>query len=168
MSHIDHHVSVTCPLAQSGMRLKQFFREHGNRDGDTARLSLGIDVDVPGLHVPLTLERSVIATIQPHHVSGDMEPRYNVQWAPELPGPFPLFAGELVVEGGSDYDSFTLRLRGDYTPPLGFVGKTFDVALGNRIAAGTAQTLLASIRTTVERNFREDEDRKRGDDRCAT
>jgi hypothetical protein len=160
MSHLEQRRSVTCPLAQAGMRLKGFFREHGNAEGDTAKLSLGIDLDVPGLPAPLALQRSVIVTIRPHHLPADMEPRYAVQWAPEIPGPFPLFAGELVVEAGDDYNSFTLFMSGNYTPPLGLVGKGFDAVLGNRVAQSTAEGLLLRIRDAIERGFAADEARK--------
>jgi hypothetical protein len=161
MSTLDQSIAVACPLAQAAPRLKQFFREHGNAEGDTAKLSLHVDIDVPGLPLPLSLARGVIATIQPHHLPADMEPRYSVQWAPEKPGPFPLFSGELIVEGRDDYDSFTLRLRGSYTPPLGALGEGFDMAVGNRIAAAAAGNLLRRICDTINENFQKDEAEKR-------
>ena len=86
-----------------------------------------------------------------------MTPRYNVEWAPETPGPFPLFRGELVVEGMDDYDSFRLLLTGDYTPPLGVVGKSFDAAVGHRVAQATAHDLLDRIRILTEEDFGADE-----------
>ena len=138
MSQLEERSSVACPLAQAAMRLKYFFHEHATAEANAAKLTLGINVKVAGLPVPLTLQRSVIATIQPHHLPADMTPRYRVGWAPESPGPFPLFAGELVVESGDDYEMFTLRLSGAYTPPLGLFGKGFDVAVGNRLAHASA------------------------------
>jgi len=116
---------------------------------------------VPGLPTPLTLERSVIATIKLHHLAADMTPRFAVQWTPEKPGPFPLFAGELLVEAGNDYDTFTLRLSGTYMPPLGVVGKGFDTVLGNRIAQATAADLLHRLKDMIEQEFEVDEQRKR-------
>ncbi len=160
MSHLDQDISIRCPLAQARKRLTDFFREFGNREGDTLKLVLHIDLTVPGLKAPLTLGRSVIATIQPHHHPGDMEPRFRVQWAPQTPGPFPLFAGELTVEGASDYDSFRLRLSGDYSPPLGTVGKSFDLLLGKRIAEATTDNLLHRIRNAIELAFQHDESAK--------
>ncbi|GAC1307302.1 MAG: hypothetical protein NVSMB19_19960 [Vulcanimicrobiaceae bacterium] len=160
MSHLDQRTSITCPLAQAATRLKHFFREHGNKDGDTAKLTLGINVDMAGIATPAALQRSVIVTIQPHQLPADMTPRYRVQWAPEKPGPFPLFAGELVVGGGADFDTFSLRLSGSYTPPLGLVGKGIDVAVGNRVAQSTANDLLHRIKNFIEREFEADEARK--------
>jgi hypothetical protein len=157
VSHLDQDISIHCPLAQARKRLTDFFRETGNRDGDTLKLALHIDLTAPGAVPPLTLGRSVLATIQPHHLAGDMEPRYRVQWAPETAGPFPLFAGELLVEGASDYNSFRLRLSGDYEPPLGIVGKGFDLLLGKRIAEATTSNLLQRIRDAIEAAFQKDE-----------
>jgi hypothetical protein len=160
VSHLEQRLAVTCPLAQADARLGEFFREYGNSAGDTARLTLRVSVGVPGLVTPLTLHRTVVATIQPHRLPADTTPRYTVQWAPETPGPFPLFAGELAVESGDDYDSFTLRLDGNYTPPLGLIGKGFDIAVGNRIARATANDLLHTVRASIERHFQANEARK--------
>jgi hypothetical protein len=157
MSQLDQEVTVTCPLAQAAARLRHFFKEHGNPDGDTSKLTLRIEVNIPGVPTPLTLQRAVIATIQLHHLPSDMEPRYQVQWAPEVPGPFPLFAGELVVESMDDYDSFRLRLKGAYTPPLGLVGQGFDNAMGNHVAQATAADLLHRIRDVIERDYQANE-----------
>lgn len=157
MSQLEQQVTVACPLAQAASRLKHFFREHGNPDGDTAKLELRIEVNIPGMASPLRFGRAVIATIQPHHLPADMEPRYAVQWAPEVPGPFPLFSGELLVESMDDYDSFRLRLSGSYTPPLGLVGQGFDHAVGNHVAQTTAANLLDRIKDVIERDFAADE-----------
>ena len=157
MSHLEQQVTVTCPLAQAAMRLRHFFREQGNRDGDTARLGLRIELGIPGIPTQLSLERAVIATIRPQRLALDMEPRYSVQWTPEEPGPFPLFSGELVVESTDDYDSFGLRLSGRYTPPLGLVGQGFDIAMGNHVAQAAASDLLHRIKDAIERDFQADE-----------
>jgi hypothetical protein len=161
MSHLNAHIIVACPPAQAGSRLKAFLRDRGNRDGGIAKFALSIDVEVPGLPIPLKLQRSIIATIQPHHAAGDMEPRYSVQWAPEHPGQFPLFAGEFIIEGTGDYQSFIIRIVGAYTPPLGVFGKGFDAAIGNRIAQTVANDLLRRMRDTIEHDYRADEEQKR-------
>ncbi len=161
MSHLSAHIVVTCPLAQARPRLRAFFRNSGNRAGDSARFSLAIDVEVPGLPIPLKLQRSIIATIQPYHVADDIEPRYSVQWAPERSGPFPLFAGELTIESTGDYRSFIIRVRGAYTPPLGVFGKGFDAAIGSRVAQAAAHELLRRMRDAIEGDYSTDESQKR-------
>jgi hypothetical protein len=157
MSQLKQEVTVACPLAQAATRLQRYFREHGNREGDIAKLTLSIELDIPGVPTPLTLKRSVVATIQPHHLAADMEPRYLVQWAPEVPGPFPMFSGELIVESMDDYNSFRLRLGGEYSPPLGLLGQAFDQAMGNHIARAAAGDLLRRIKEAIERDFQADE-----------
>lgn len=144
------------------MRLRTYFRDHGNADGDSMRLTLGIDVPVPGYNTAVAVKRAVVATVQPHHLSADMTPRYRVQWAPEQPGPLlPLFAGELLVCSDNDFDTFSLHLSGTYTPPLGIFGKGFDIAIGHRIATVTADNLLRHIAEAIERDFQADGGRKK-------
>ena len=150
MSTLSERVLVNCPLAQAAPRIVAFFRAHGNREGDTAQLMLRA----------AGLERSVIATMQARHLAADMAPRYRVQWAPEEPGPYPLFAGELVVEGADDYDVFWLVLEGRYEPPLGTLGKAFDAVAGRHIAASTAIDLLVRIKKEIEKLYTLDESAK--------
>ena len=162
MSHLEQRLSVACPLAQAGVRLAEFFKAHGNANGDTARLSLRVSVNVPGIRTPVALRRAVIATLQKHSLPADMAPRYRVQWAPENGGPFPLFAGEILVEGGDDYNSFILYLQGDYTPPLGIAGAGFDYVIGNHVAHNTAADLLHNVRDFIEKAFSASEANKQG------
>jgi hypothetical protein len=159
-TRISQRTLVTCPPAQSAHRLRDFFREHGKGDGDTAKLPLFLEIGVPGIRETLRLERSVIVTLQSAHLAGDMESRYRVQWAPEKPGPFPLFSGELRVEGDEDYNAFYLVLEGSYEPPLGLIGAGFDAVVGARIAAACARNLLSQIADSIEDNFAIDEARK--------
>ena len=140
MSTLSERVLVNCPLAQASLRINEFFRAHGNDDGDVARL------DLHGAGQ----ERAVIATIGLRHLPADMTPRYRVEWATEKPGPYPRFAGEVFVEGSDDYDVFWLTLKGRYEPPLGVVGKAFDAIAGHRIAAATAMDLLTRMKTEME------------------
>jgi hypothetical protein len=151
---------VQCPAAQAAHRLRDFVAAHGNPDGDTARVSLWIGASVPGLPTPLRLERTVIVTLRPARHPADMTPRYSVAWAPEEPGPFPLFAGELRVENDEDYDAFWLVLEGTYDPPLGLVGAAFDRIVGSRIAAICLRNLLAQIAESIEADYVADEARK--------
>lgn len=159
-SKIAQRTLVRCTSAQAGRRLDDFFRAHGNPEGDTARLPLWIETAVPGLPTPLHLERNVVVTLQAQRIPGDMTPRYRAQWAPAEPGPFPLFAGELTVENDEDYDAFWLVLKGTYEPPLGLVGAAFDAIVGSRIAAVCARNLLASIADAIENAYAADEARK--------
>jgi hypothetical protein len=159
-SKIAQRTLVQCPSAQAAARLGDFFRAHGNPDGDTAQLPLSIEVAVPGLPTPLHLERNVVVTLQAQRRPGDMTPCYHVQWASAQPGPFPLFAGELHVENDEGYDAFWLLIKGSYEPPLGLAGAAFDVIVGSRIAAVCARNLLTRIAESIETEFSAQEARK--------
>jgi hypothetical protein len=159
-SELEEVISICCPLAQANALLGHFFREHGNSAGDTARLDLLMNISVPGLAEPLSLQRSVIATIQPLHLPGQMTSSYALQWAPETAGPFPLFSGSLHIESAEDFGTFRLKLVGEYTPPLGLIGKAFDISIGTHIAHATANQLLGSIKAFLEHEFDEAEQRK--------
>jgi len=160
MSHLERRITIDCPLAQAAARLQSFFARNGSPDGDVVHLNLQANVDVPGVPAPVVLQRAVVATIHKNRLPADMTPRYRVEWAPEKPGPFPLFGGELFVDG-ENYESFVLSLSGDYTPPLGLVGKGFDAIVGKRIAEATASNLLERIKSFVESEFTADEAAKR-------
>ncbi len=159
-SKIQQRTLVQCPVAQASRRLSDFFRAHGNADGDTAQLALRVDARIPGLSTPVRLERSVIVTIAPHRREGAMTPEYNVAWAPTEEGPFPLFAGTIRVDATDDYNSFFLVLEGSYEPPLGAVGAAFDVLIGARIAAVCARNLLSRIGDETEALYLADEAKK--------
>lgn len=148
--HFEKRITIKCPLGQAAKRLDRFMKKHGSPSGDVLKLTLRFD----------RIERNVIATVQQLRRIGDMEPHYSIQWAPEKPGPFPLFVGELSVGGEDDYDSFTLSLKGAYDAPLGALGDAFDFVAGKEIANVTARNLLQDIRIFVENDYREDEKHK--------
>jgi hypothetical protein len=159
-TQIFQRTLVHCPSAQSARRLANAFSDHGNQAGDTSKLLLFLNLNVPGVSAPLRVKRAVIVTLQRHPLEGDMDPRYLVQWAPAEPGPFPLFAGELRLEGDEDYDTFNLVLEGSYDPPLGLVGAGFDVIVGGHIAGICARNFLSTVADRIERAFAIDEARK--------
>jgi len=162
MTKMHELVAVAAPLSQAASRLDEFFRVHGSEGGDMARLTLRLALNVPGLGSPLSIERDVIATIAPAHKPEDMTPRYRVQWAPETPGPYPLFAGELRVGAADDYDAFYLILDGSYEPPLGIAGGAFDALAGKYIAQQTALDLLSNVKSFIETAFARNEAGKAG------
>jgi hypothetical protein len=140
--------------------LAAFFKEHGNPDGDVAKLDLRVAAAVPGLPAPVSLSHPVVATLQYEAHPADMKPRFHVQWVPLGDQPLPAFAGALTVDSDEDYGSFFLVLDGRYEPPLGLAGQAFDAVVGHRIAESTADDLLARIRDYVEAAYRAEESGK--------
>ena len=72
-------------------------------------------------------------------------------WRPDHPQLFPEFRGVLTVRPKSR--GVWLRLQGSYDPPLGFLGKAFDLAFGYVIARATMARLLAQLTAEIEAQF---------------
>jgi hypothetical protein len=161
MSRVEQSIAVRCPLATGHIHLDNWFRAHASPDGERATLALIVTAAIVGLDKPMSVHRSVVATLRkpPATASGDAS--YRVQWEPETPGPFPVFTGELFLEAVSTRESLSLRLHGVYTPPLAFLGKGHDL-IGNRLAVATADELLLRMREFIERDFRIEQTRKKG------
>jgi uncharacterized membrane protein len=96
------------------------------------------------------VQRTVVATLAPYRVPGEIAPRRAVRWAPLRPGPFPTFSGELSVERAEGGAAFTLVLDGRYDPPGGAVGEEFNALVGRTVARATARDLLERIKTSLE------------------
>ena len=97
------------------------------------------------LKIKAGIARSVIASIQTKYVGAASTAHHVVQWAPEGGGPFPLFSGEIAIDGDEDAKDCTIVLRGKYETPLGLLGAAFDIVLGNQIARASAAGLLKEI-----------------------
>jgi hypothetical protein len=92
----------------------------------------------------------------PYH----MDEVWAIAWEPEG-GPFPSFEGTLSVRGDEGYERAVLELEGRYEPPLGAVGRAFDLVAGNKIAAATARRLLERLGAAIEHRYAEEERAKR-------
>jgi hypothetical protein len=150
MTKTSTRQSVAAPLGAAHRLLQRYLDKHPGPDG-TARIVLQA----------ASHERAVIVSVTAAHRPQDMEPRYRVVWEPEEAGVFPNFEGILAIGAADDYNSFDLDLDGEYEPPLGLVGKTFDLVIGHRIADETLQTLLGEIQRDIEANFTAEEAAKR-------
>jgi hypothetical protein len=153
MSRVEQSIAVRCPLAIGHAHLDNWFRAHASPDGERATLALVVTAAIVGLEKPMSLHRSVVATLRKPPASASGDASYRVQWEPETPGPFPLFTGELFVEAVSAREALSLRLHGVYTPPLAFLGKGHDL-IGNRLAVATADELLLRMREFIERDYK--------------
>lgn len=72
-----------------------------------------------------------------------------MDWTPANGGPYPDFNGLLTVHY-ADGGLAELQLSGKYAPPLGPVGKGFDLVLGQRIAANSCRNLLKDLGRRIE------------------
>jgi hypothetical protein len=146
MSDIDEKVLVHAPLGSADRFLERYFAAHAAPNGG-ARVDLRAG----------DLAKSAIVTLVPAHRPADMNPRYTVHWEPEAPGPYPVFDGELTVDGDEDYNAFWLVLDGSYKPPGGLAGELFDALVGHRIAETVTHELFATLQTAIEGYFAEEE-----------
>jgi hypothetical protein len=150
MTKISARQRVAAPLASADRLLRWYFAQHPGPDGSARIVLRGAG-----------LERAAIVTVTPDHRPGDMEPRYHVHWEAEGDGPYPVFDGTLSVGADEDYNTFVLDLDGGYEPPMGLVGKTFDLVVGHRIAEETVRALLTEIQREIETKFNAEESAKR-------
>ena len=147
MTHIYERLFLKCPY----VRAREFLRE-------SLEASVGGNVQTLPLKarlafVPGTLEKNVLVRYERGRDPLHFDEPWNVIWTPEGGGPYPDFAGELTVRADESYRGAVLELQGDYVPPFGAVGRAFDIALGQRIASSTAQTLLRDIGDRMEQRY---------------
>ncbi|MGP6156380.1 MAG: hypothetical protein ACLPYS_02410 [Vulcanimicrobiaceae bacterium] len=150
MSMLSERILVEVTAAQAQARLAGYIQSLDGRRNGTVRILLTLPVTFPGLAIPLSLQRTVVATLAPFRIPGEVAPRREVRWAPLRPGPFPNFRGELTVEPAREGEAFWLGLDGIYEPPIGLIGEAFDVVVGRNIAHATARDLLGRIKALIE------------------
>lgn len=98
---------------------------------------------------PVALRKNAVVTFEHANEGTRFDEVWSIHWEPENGGPFPDFTGWLSVQyapGGLAQ----LEIRGEYAPPLGAVGKGFDLILGQRIASETCKNLLAELAELVQ------------------
>lgn len=147
---IKEKMLVQAPLASADRFIHAFFDGHRVAEGAGAHVTL----DLHDLQHPTTV------SFGPAHRAADMTPRFDVHWEAEGSGLYPAFDGFLTVGGDEDYDTFWLRLEGQYKPPFGVAGRVFDAIRGHRIAREMAHGLLAKMRVEIEMQLNAEESKK--------
>ncbi len=159
MSAFTTRTAVRCSLDQAGNRLARYFAAHGNADGDVVRVKLRVRLPSLGSAAsPAWIERHAIATAVP--VAGmphALLPAYDMTWAVEGGGPYPVFVGTLAIEPDEDLSTFFLSLTGDYEAPFGIAGAAFDASIGRRVAKMAVADLLLGIANDIEERCLADE-----------
>jgi uncharacterized membrane protein len=123
-------------------------------EAKSRQLDLVVPLKGLGLPTELELERPVTVNFHAHAnrlLIGRRNDEMDVSWTPKDGGPYRNFTGKILVRPASGKTE--LELRGDYEPPLGFVGAAFDAIVGNRIAQATASALLAELKAELERDY---------------
>lgn len=142
MTGVFEVLDLHCGYAPARVALRRVIeRLAGERR--TAVLPLSADVG------PITLRKNVRVRFDPADERTKFDEVWAVRWESENGGPFPEFRGTLRVllaPGGMA----ELEISGQYAPPLGRLGKNFDLVLGQRIAMQSARGLLGSLAQMLE------------------
>jgi hypothetical protein len=142
MSDLHEYVTLRCPFERVPEYLERYLSEHGGKDGGAATLPVHVEIG------DLTLERDVLATLQPKPAYPGYE-LMRIEWEPKDGGPYPSFSGTLsIADEGSGFSR--IDLDGSYAPPLGPLGVAFDAALGHRFAHETVVDLLGRLKKACE------------------
>lgn len=158
MSKLVEKMYVGCALNQAPAYLERFFNTKADAEG---KIRLPLHAVLGPRAFRTDLEKRVVVVRDEIRTGSDMIPTIQLHWEPEDGGPFPTFSGTITVESGEDYSTCAVALRGEYEPPFGAAGKTFDATLGRNIARSTARELLERIRDFVEHSYQETEREKK-------
>lgn len=152
MTHVFERHVLHCPY----VRARQYLRESleaAAADGSIHTLPLTATLSI----IPGALEKNVLVHYEPSVDPLHFDEPWKVRWTPENGGPYPDFSGEITIRADETYQNAVLELCGDYVPPLGLPGQVFDMAIGSRIASGTARALLQTIAGEMENRYRKEE-----------
>ncbi|HVA32991.1 MAG TPA: hypothetical protein VNG31_02510 [Candidatus Baltobacteraceae bacterium] len=148
MSHVCERVTIRFPYSKARTLLREFVES-----AIAAGTPQVVEFVLGAARSPL--RKTVLLQYERGHDPLQFDERWNVSWTPQGGGPYPDFHGELGI-GMSPTRETILELTGDYVPPLGLLGETFDFVAGSRLAAATACALLVRIvRELEERHQRE-------------
>lgn len=92
----------------------------------------------------VTMHKDVQVRFEPAPETTRFDETWSVDWTPANGGAYPDFNGLLALRSAPD-GLAELELSGKYAPPLGAIGKGFDLALGQRIAANSCKNLLEEL-----------------------
>jgi hypothetical protein len=143
MNSVSSKQFVNAPLASADYFLQAFLGRHRSSEGASARIVLHAG----------SMTQSAIVTIGRLHKLGEMTPHYALHWEAGDKSRYPVFDGELGIDGDDTYETLRLVLEGSYTPPGGIAGRAFDAVVGRHIADLTAKTLLKEIGGAIELDY---------------
>jgi hypothetical protein len=146
MNHLNVSIPIARPQHEVATLMERYFEEHAPQG--EMRFELRAPVEVPVIHVGVTLQRDVTMEVGE---LGEKHRAYRVSWRPADAGPFPLFKGALVVDEDEERPGTSvLTLDGRYEPPLNIAGYVFDAVLGSKIAHASAADLLSRIGAAMQ------------------
>jgi len=148
VSDLRETIDVRCPPFYAMHHAERFFTVH-RRDHTPGMLTLRVDLS--SLKLPGTSEARHEVRVTHELVEENGSRQLRLAWDPQ-DQTVPQFTGTLSSEE-KDPGTTTLVLAGNYKPPLGIAGAAFDLVVGRKIAAATAQALLRDIKEFIESDY---------------
>jgi hypothetical protein len=149
VSNLNESIDVECAPFFALHHAERFFSVP-RRDYTPGRLTLKLDL--ASLKLPGTVQARHDVRLTHALVQEGGQKKLALSWDPE-DQVVPRFEGTLST-AAKEAGVATLTLDGTYAPPGGIAGAAFDLVVGRKIAAATAQALLAEMKAFVESDFR--------------
>ncbi len=145
MTEIRETIDVPLPSSVTETNVLRYFENQRSADG-AVTIPLRVPLRDFGLPDALAIERDVAVHAGKRRDAENLNDEIGITWEPADQGPYPVFAGRIIVwSEGNPNESF-IQLDGSYEPPLGAAGELFDAAIGHLIAERTARTFLNDLR----------------------
>lgn len=149
MTHVYERVLLRCQYAYARALLREWIEELSSQDGPQ-RHSLAAPVGRG------TLPKYVLVSYERGYDPMRFDERWLVRWTPEGGGPYPDFLGDIRVSADPQLRCAVLEIQGELTPPRGAIGRAFDIALGSRIAAATARSLIRKTAAQLDAQYEQE------------
>lgn len=105
-----------------------------------------LHVNIAGIEIGTDISISVgDIENEPKRIMSPAKTRIELKWeAAKMPHLFPLMNAELSVYPLNSTET-QLELEGNYTPPLGLLGKAIDAVAGHRIAEASVDQFIKDV-----------------------
>lgn len=105
-----------------------------------------LHVNIAGIEIGTDISISVTdIEEEPKKITSPAKTRIELEWeAAKMPHLFPLMNAELSIYPLTSTET-QLELKGNYTPPLGLLGKAIDAVAGHRIAEASVHQFIKDI-----------------------
>ncbi|MGB8266962.1 MAG: hypothetical protein WCE44_11595 [Candidatus Velthaea sp.] len=122
------------------------------RAAGKAAPEVALHVELPAIAGGMTVEKKATAEVRFQRDKGSPH-TIEIAWTPQDTLILPRFEGAFTAtETGAE--SCRLELAGTYLPPGGVIGIVVDALAGRRVARTTLETLLATMGTEIESDYR--------------
>ena len=112
--------------------------------GRASAVAAGLHVQVGGIEIGKEIEITVL-DVQTSETDRDKRIAMTLEWkATRSPGLFPVMNGVLDAYPITATET-QLDFQGNYTPPLGLMGRAIDAMVGHRIAEASVHSFVSEV-----------------------